>query len=80
MFRTVKQAQSQDIIRKHWQPAWKRYAWSADLCGDNLYRDAFSALFAYNLKQSIPTLPALTQKQVDAELRAEGAMCQAEAH
>lgn len=49
---TVKQALSQDVIRKHWQPAYKCYFYSADGCGDTLFPTAFSALGAWELKQS----------------------------
>ena len=49
---TVKQALKQDIIRKHWQPMWKAYFYSADGCGDTLFPTAFSALGAYVVKQS----------------------------
>lgn len=79
MILTVKDAIKRDAIRKIWQPMWKAYRWSADGCGDNLYRDASSALFAYRLKQAISTLPALTQQEVDAEMRTEGAISRAEA-
>ena len=79
MFYTTKQALKAGVISKIWQPMWKAYRWSADGCGDNLYRNADSARYAYNLKHTIPTLPALTQKEIDAELRAEGAMIRAEA-
>jgi len=75
---TVKQAEFQGVITRHWQPAWRSYSWTADGCGDNLYRDRTSALYAYNLHRCIPTLPVLNQKQVDAEWRAEGAMARAE--
>ena len=49
---TVKQALSQDVIRKHWQPAYKCYFYSADGCGDTLFPTAFSALGTWELKQS----------------------------
>lgn len=49
---TVKQAISQDIIRKHWQPAYKCYFYSADGFGDTLFPTAFSALSTYEMKQA----------------------------
>ena len=48
---TVKQAISQDIIRKHWQPKMKCYFFSADGFGDTLFPTAFSALSTWQMKQ-----------------------------
>ena len=44
---TVKQALAQDVIRKHWQPAYKTYFYSADGQGDTLFPTAFSAINAW---------------------------------
>ena len=49
---TVKQAISQDIIRKHWQPMYKCYFYSADGFGDTLFPTAFSALSTWEMKQA----------------------------
>ena len=62
---TVAEATHQDVIRKHWQSAWRSYSWSADGCGDNLYRTAFDALCAYKTYQMLAVV--MTQKQIDTE-------------
>lgn len=48
---TIKQAIFRDVIRKHWQPAYRCYFYSADGMGDTLYPTAFSALAAWEVKQ-----------------------------
>jgi hypothetical protein len=62
---SVAEATFQDVIRKHYQSAWRSYAWSADGCGDNLYRTSFDALRAYKVYQTLSVV--MTQKQLDTE-------------
>jgi hypothetical protein len=65
MILTTKQAMSQQVIQKHYQPMWKSYKFSADGCGDNLYRTAGLALKAYNFYKL--TGVVMTQGQIDTE-------------
>ena len=65
MVLTVKDALKQDVIRKHYQPSWRVLRYSADGCGDNLYRDGGQALKAYKWHKI--TGQVLTQKQMDSE-------------
>ena len=62
---SVAEATFQGVIQKHYQLAWRSYSWSADGCGDNLYRTASDALKAYKAYQMLAVV--MTQKQIDIE-------------
>ena len=62
---TVKQAKFQDAIRPIYQPYLRANRWSADGCGDNLYRTASFALRAYKTWQLLSVV--MTQTQLEQE-------------
>jgi hypothetical protein len=62
---TVAEAEYRALIQKHWQSMWRTYMWSADGCGDNLYRTAGDALQAYKAYQMLAVV--MTQYDIDTE-------------
>jgi hypothetical protein len=65
MFITAKEALRQGVIRKHWQPMYRRYAYSADGCGDNLYSTSSLAVSAYQKWRTLHIV--LTEAQIVGE-------------
>jgi len=60
---TTAEAKFQGVISKKWQPMWKRYFWTADGCGDNLYTTASLATQAYKIRRLLGVVSTEGQLQ-----------------